>query len=230
MSAETSLFPSRPIKHNERQAHGHEYKTQCCETRGLDLWFGVHWLVVGGNDANVEESRKDEDQTGSSGCPSDAKDVSNVGDEDDQQVNNKQQTHSDGDVTEPVERFPWEQQLQQSSTDREQDHRNSESDGHQDGQPHTQDQSVQRVDLTVGVEELCFSVSVEGQIAKYGSEEIHDEHAEDGNIANSLHSSLGWVAQFSVDRKHFRVTDKSKCQDGDGISCLLVDGEVLGGT
>lgn len=47
----------------------------------------------------------------------------------------------------------------QTCSYREQDHRNSESDGHQDGQPHTQDQSVQRVDLTVGVEELCFSVS-----------------------------------------------------------------------
>lgn len=137
MSTETSFFPARPIKHNKCQAHGHEYKTQCCETHGLDLWSGFQGFTAGRDDANVEESRKDEDQTGSSSCPSNAKDVSDVGDEDDQQVDSKQQTQSDGDVTEPVEGFPWEQQLQQSSTDREQDHRYSQSDSHQDSQPHT---------------------------------------------------------------------------------------------
>lgn len=36
-------------------------------------------------------------------------------------------------------------------------------------------------------------LTVESQIAKYGSEEVHDEHAQDGNIANILHSPLGWA-------------------------------------
>lgn len=80
------------------------------------------------------------------------------------------------------------------------------------------------------MEELSFGVLVEGQIAKYGSEEVHGEHAKDGNIADILHSPLCWVAQFSVDWKHFRVTYKSKCQYRDGICCLLVDGEEFGST
>lgn len=42
------------------------------------------------------------------------------------------------------------------------------------------------------VRERCF-LTVEGQIAKYGSEEVHDEHAQDGNIANILHSPLCWA-------------------------------------
>lgn len=33
----------------------------------LDLWSGVHWLLISGHDADVEQPRKDEDQTGSSG-------------------------------------------------------------------------------------------------------------------------------------------------------------------
>ena len=41
--------------------------------------------------------------------------------------------------------------------------------------------------------ERGIALTVEGQIAEYGSEEIHGEHAEDGNIANILHSSLGWA-------------------------------------
>lgn len=36
-------------------------------------------------------------------------------------------------------------------------------------------------------------LTVEGQVAKYSREEIHDEHPEDGNISNGLHSSLGWT-------------------------------------
>lgn len=35
----------------------------------LDLWSGGHGLLVGGYNADVEESRKDKDQTGSSGSP-----------------------------------------------------------------------------------------------------------------------------------------------------------------
>ena len=33
----------------------------------LYLWSGVHRLLVRGDDSNVEQSRKDKDQTGSSG-------------------------------------------------------------------------------------------------------------------------------------------------------------------
>lgn len=228
MAAKTSAVSVHPVKPDECQAHGHEYETQRCETRSLDLWSGVHGLLVGGDDADVEQSRQDEDQTGSSGGSYDAKDVSNVGNKDDQQVDCKQQTQGDGDVTEPVEGFPWKQQLQEGATDREQDHRYGQSDSHQDGQPNTQDQSVQEIHLTVGVEQLCFSVLVESQISKYGGEEVHDEHAQDGNVANILHSSLGGVSQFSVNGEHFRVTHKSKSQDGDGIRRLLVDGEEFG--
>lgn len=36
---------------------------------------------------------------------------------------------------------------------------------------------------------LCLTVK--SQIAKYGSEEVHDEHAQDGSISNILHSCLG---------------------------------------
>ena len=94
MAAEVSLLSTHPVKHNECQAHGHEYETQCCETRSLkpqreyvkrlesqgqtsltsmnccvcllsqgensiylDLWSGVHGLVVSGDDPNVEQSR-----------------------------------------------------------------------------------------------------------------------------------------------------------------------------
>lgn len=36
-------------------------------------------------------------------------------------------------------------------------------------------------------------LTVKSQVAKYGSEEVHDEHAQDGSISNILHSSLGWA-------------------------------------
>lgn len=106
---------------------------------------------------------------------------------------------------------------------RKQDHRYGQNDGHQNSDPNTQDESVQRVHPTVGMKELCLSVlwcththtralieamttgchhklglrcflTVEGQITKYGREQIHDEHAEDGNVANVLHSSPGGAA------------------------------------
>lgn len=35
----------------------------------LNLWSGGHGLLVSGDNADVEQSRKDEDQTGSSSCP-----------------------------------------------------------------------------------------------------------------------------------------------------------------
>lgn len=37
------------------------------------------------------------------------------------------------------------------------------------------------------------ALTVEGQVSKYGSEEVHGEHPQNGNIANVLHSSLGWA-------------------------------------
>lgn len=47
----------------------------------------------------------------------DAKDVSDVWDEDHQQVDGDQETQGDGDVTQPMKRFPWKQQLQEGTTD-----------------------------------------------------------------------------------------------------------------
>lgn len=47
----------------------------------------------------------------------DAENVPDVWDEDDQHVDDKQQTHGDGDVTQPVEGPLWEQQLQEGPTD-----------------------------------------------------------------------------------------------------------------
>lgn len=145
----------------------------------LDLGPGACGLLVFRNDSNVEESRKDEDQSGSSGCSwkrgldttvnfiatrkilealqltyhksssvmflalfswwrcvkpiklhlwcklsylklryltCNTKNVSNVGNKYDQQVHNEQQAHCNGDVTQPVEGFLWEQQLQERST------------------------------------------------------------------------------------------------------------------
>jgi len=46
-------------------------------------------------------------------------------------------------------------------------------------------------------------LTVEGQIAKCGSEEVHGEHAQYGNIANILHPSLGWALGKQHDR-HFK--------------------------
>lgn len=37
------------------------------------------------------------------------------------------------------------------------------------------------------------NVTVEGEITKDGREEVHDEHAEDGEVANVLHSPFGWA-------------------------------------
>lgn len=142
MAPETSLFSTYPVKSNERQAHGNEYETQCRETRSLNLWSGVHGLLVVRDDANVKQPRKDEYQSGSSGCTSNSKNVSNVGNEDDQAVDRKQQTHCDGDVTHPAEGFAWKQELQEGTTDRKQDHRNSQSNGHEDSEPNTEDQNV----------------------------------------------------------------------------------------
>lgn len=137
MAAQTSLFSTYPVKHNEGQTHDHEDETQSGETSSLDLGPGACWLQVFRNDSDVEESRKDEDQSGSSGCPCNTKNVSNVGNKDDQQVHDEQQAHCDGDVTQPVEGFLREQQLQERSTNREQDHGHSQRDGHQNCQSHT---------------------------------------------------------------------------------------------
>lgn len=38
-------------------------------------------------------------------------------------------------------------------------------------------------------------LTVEGQISKYGGEEIHNEHAQDGDVADVLHSSLCWAEE-----------------------------------
>lgn len=45
-----------------------------------------------------------------------AKDVSNVGNEDDEQIDGEEQTHSDGDVTEPAEGLLWEQELEKCTS------------------------------------------------------------------------------------------------------------------
>lgn len=50
----------------------------------------------------------------------DAEDVPNVWDEDDQHVDDKQQTHRDGDVAQPVEGPLGEQQLQEGTADLQQ--------------------------------------------------------------------------------------------------------------
>lgn len=89
VGAEPLLLSARPVESDERQAHRHEDEAQRCETGGLknrkghldlllfiacgrdgmylDLGSWTHRLQVSGDDAEVEESRKDEDQTGSSG-------------------------------------------------------------------------------------------------------------------------------------------------------------------
>lgn len=56
----------------------------------------------------------------------DSENVSNVRDEDDQDVDDKQQTHSDGNVTQPVEGPLWKQQLQEGTTDLQQHNRGEE--------------------------------------------------------------------------------------------------------
>lgn len=83
MATDVSVSPAHPVNPNECQAHNHEYETQRRETRSLDFGSRVHRFLVSGDDADIEQPRKDEDQTGCSCCPSDAKDISNVGDEDD---------------------------------------------------------------------------------------------------------------------------------------------------
>lgn len=47
----------------------------------------------------------------------DAEDVSNVRNENDEQVDHEEQTHGDGDVPQPMESLLWEQQLLQGSAD-----------------------------------------------------------------------------------------------------------------
>lgn len=95
MPAQISFFPARPIDSNECKTHDHKYEAERCETCGLknkkkqieaisvwknlfekpfaqtylDLWSGVHGFLLSGDDADVKQSRKDEDQTGSSSCP-----------------------------------------------------------------------------------------------------------------------------------------------------------------
>lgn len=49
----------------------------------------------------------------------DPENVSNVWDEDDQHVDDKEQTHGDGNVPQPVEGPLWKQQLQEGPTDLE---------------------------------------------------------------------------------------------------------------
>lgn len=146
------------------------------------------------NDTHVEHSWEDEDETRSSGGANDAKYVSDVGNKDDKQVDNEEETYSDGDVTDPVERFLWEKELKQGSTNWKEDNRYSESDRHQYGQTHTQNECVQGVHFTVSVQELSFCVHIESEVAKDGSEEVHNKHAKDGYVGNTLHTSLGWVA------------------------------------
>lgn len=53
--------------------------------------------------------------------------------------------------------------------------------------------TIIRLRYACQVNERSVALTVEGQIAKCGSEEIHGEHAKDGYIANILHSSLGWA-------------------------------------
>lgn len=93
VGAHSRLLSARPVQYDEGQAHGHEHETQRCETSGLerrteqrrrldllllvgcgrddgmylDLGSRTHRLLITGDDADVKESRKDEDQTGSSG-------------------------------------------------------------------------------------------------------------------------------------------------------------------
>lgn len=99
-------------------------------------------------------------------------------------------------------------------THRKQNHGDCQRDGHKNSNTNTQDQRVQRIHLTVGVEELSFGVlcshthththllkvkscsgwrrgflTIEGQVPKDGCEEVHGEHSQNGNIADVLHSS-----------------------------------------
>ena len=47
---------------------------------------------------------------------------------------------------------------------------------------------------------LCThqGLTVESEIPKDGGEEVHDKHAKDGYISNTLHSSLGWALMEEV--------------------------------
>lgn len=85
-----ALSTTHPVDADESQAHGHEDEAQGREAGGLDLGSGAEGLLVCRDDANVEDPRKDEDQSGGSGGSGDAEDVSDIGHKDDQQVDGEQ--------------------------------------------------------------------------------------------------------------------------------------------
>ncbi|KAK1801302.1 hypothetical protein P4O66_022985, partial [Electrophorus voltai] len=76
----------------------------------------------------------------SMGLTNDTKEVSDVGHKDHKQVDEEEEAHGDEDVPSPVER---------SHCYREEYDRHSQCDSNQYSQSHTQDQSVQRVHLTI---------------------------------------------------------------------------------
>lgn len=58
---------------------------------------------------------------GKSWLTNEAEDVTNVGHEDDEQIDGKQEAHGDDDVTHPAERLIGEQKLQDGTADLEED-------------------------------------------------------------------------------------------------------------
>lgn len=103
MTSSTSILPIDPIQCDECQAHAHKEEAQSSEAGSLNFWSRVHWFS--GNDTDVKKTWENEDQARSRGCTNDAKNITNVGHTNDEQVDYGKETQCNRDVTHPMEGF-----------------------------------------------------------------------------------------------------------------------------
>lgn len=70
--------PCCPVDYYEAQTHNHEGDAQGSKTESHYLRNGAQGFILLGNDAEVEDSREDENEAGSRRCANDAEDAQNV--------------------------------------------------------------------------------------------------------------------------------------------------------
>lgn len=83
---------------------------------------------------------------------------------------------------------------------------------------------------------LCFTgsqvicLTVEGQIAKQGSQKVHDVHDEDGEVGYMLHFLFRWAEIRRAAFFHYFACDHLKKQSSLTCSCLsLLENSVFMG-
>lgn len=161
MTAAGFAGPRCPVNDDKAEAHCHKQETNPSEAGSQDFGEGAQWLLFFGYNANVEDSREDENETRSRCGTNDSKDAQYVGSKDDQEVDEKEQNESNGDVARPVERLIRKRHLLDRSPYRKEHNWHSERDSSEHSHTHTQNQSVVRVNAAVCVEQLCFHFTIE---------------------------------------------------------------------